>query len=82
MNRNDIVKLTDLLEGDRFYKAGDGKKNAMAVRKIQYNNNGSVKAVTICPSHEYEHPFKVSFPTINKPEEYTAVFLRHNIDIA
>lgn len=82
MNRNDIVKLSDLLKGDRFYKASDGKKKAMAVRTINTHPDGSVKSVYICDSNVYDHAANASFQIINKPAEYTAVFLRNNTSIA
>ena len=82
MNRNDVVNLSDLVEGDRFYKLGDGKRKAMAIRDIKSHPNGDIKSITICTSDDYDKPYKVSFPIISKPAEYQAVFLRHESDVA
>ena len=83
MNRNQVVPLSDLVVGDRFYKAGDKNKKKMAVRKIESTPNGRINTVRICLSELFGTTKDIVTSTVIKdPEQYMVVFLRHDVDVA
>lgn len=80
MNRNTVYTLDQLVEGDRFYKLSDKKKNVIAVFEVKSNSMSAVDSVKICSSQNYSTG--AGYQLIKKPKEYQVVFLRHEIDIA
>jgi hypothetical protein len=79
MNRNDQVTLDQLVEGDRFFKAGDKKKTVLAVKQMK-SKGSALSEVILCPGEQYGKEVKV-VQIIKKPRDYLAIFLRHDIDI-
>jgi hypothetical protein len=80
MNRNDRVTLDQLVQGDRFYKLGDKKQTPLAVKEIK-SRGSTVSEIIVCPSTQYGKDVK-DIKIIKNPQNYMAVYLRHDIDIA
>lgn len=80
MNRNDIVTLDKLKQGDRFYKQGDAKKNVMKVLNITHDvQTNAVKRVFIVPADKPVDWYNTK--EVKSPANYTAVFLRSEIEV-
>ena len=84
MNRNQIVTLDKLVDGDRFYKYGSKKKTVMVVKEITSKSitREGIDTVTIVPADQLHWPHAPDLKKITKPKEYQVVFLRHEIEIA